>query len=98
MDVAGADQVVYEVPLDGTLRIWSVDAAGGEPRSLTTDSAHTFNTKAAAGVVLFDRLDDTGVHIWRMAADGTGRRQVTTGSGEQVRHLSPDGRFVAFER
>lgn len=33
-----------------------------------------------------------------MAADGTGRRQVTTGSGEQVRHLSPDGRFVAFER
>jgi Tol biopolymer transport system component len=98
MDVAGGDQIVYEVPLDGTLRIWSVDAAGGEPRSLTTDSAHTFNLKAAAGVVVFDRLDDTGVHIWRMAADGTARRQVTTGSGEQVRHLSPDGRLVAFER
>ncbi|MHB1045065.1 MAG: protein kinase domain-containing protein [Thermoanaerobaculia bacterium] len=96
--VAGAEQVVYELPQDGTLRIWSVDAAGGEPRSLTTDSAHTFNLKAAAGVVLFDRLDDTGVHIWRMAADGTGRRQVTTGSGEQVRHLSPDGRFAAFEK
>ena len=96
--VAGPDQIVYEVPHDGTLRIWSVDAAGGEPRALTTDSAHTFNLKAVPGVVLFDRVDDAGVHVWRMAPDGTGRKQVTTGGGEQVRHLSPDGRFAAFER
>ncbi len=98
MAVAGPETVVYESQVDETLRIWSVDAAGGEPRALTADSTHTFNVMAAPGVVLFDRLEESGVHVWRMAPDGTGRRQVTSGTGEQLRNLSPDGRFAAFER
>ena len=98
MAVAGPETVVYESPVDETLRIWAVDAVGGEPRALTADSTHTFNVMAAPGVVAFDRLDESGVHIWRMAPDGTGRRQVTSGNGEQLRNLSPDGRLAAFER
>lgn len=96
--VAGPETVVYESPVEETLRIWAVDAAGGEPRTLTADSTHTFNVMAAPGIVVFDRLDDGGVHVWRMAPDGTGRRQLTSGTGEQLRHLSSDGRFAAFER
>ena len=51
---------------------------------------------AAGNVVVFDRLDANGIHIWRMSADGSDLRQLTSGAGEQVGALSPDGRWVAF--
>ena len=96
--VAGADLVVFDAPNDPTLQVWTVSAAGGEPRALTAGSNHSANALGAGGVIVFDRLEESGVHVWRMELDGTGLRQLTQGSGEQRAALSPDGRFVAIER
>ena len=96
--VTGTDQVVYDMPRDQVLHIWSSTAAGGEPRALTTGPAHSANPRGASGVVVFDRLEDTTAHIWRMGPDGSGVRQLTTGKGEQSVALAPDGRHLAFER
>ncbi len=36
-------------------------------------------------------------HLYRIHADGTGRRQLTSGAGDQVGpEVSPDGRYVAY--
>jgi Tol biopolymer transport system component len=94
--VAGPETVVFTAPRDHSLQVWVIGAGGGEPRPLTSGTLHSFNARAAAGVILFDREDATGVHIWRMAPDGSGLRQLTTGGGEQVGDVSRDGRFVAF--
>ena len=96
--VAGDDRVVFDAPHDPTLQIWSVGAAGGEPQAHTAGSNHSANARGASGVIVFDRLEESGVHVWRMAPDGTGLRQLTQGSGEQAVALSPDGRLVAIER
>jgi Tol biopolymer transport system component len=88
--------VIFTAPRDQSLQVWAIGAGGGEPRPLTSGTLHSFNARAAAGVVLFDREDATGVHIWRVATDGSGLRQLTSGGGEQVGDVSRDGRFVAF--
>ena len=94
--VAGAETVVSIAPRDHSLQVWATGTGGGEPRALTSGTMHSFNPRAAGGVVVFDREDASGVHIWRMAPDGSDLRKLTSGSGEQVGALSPDGRFVAF--
>ena len=96
--VAGADQVVFDMPRDRTLHIWTIAAGGGEVRPLTAGTTHSANPRGAPGVIVFDRLADMAANVWRMAPDGSGARQLTTGTGEQCRALSPDGRFLAFER
>ena len=94
--VAGAETIVSIAPRDHSLQVWATGTGGGEPRALTSGTLHSFNPRAAGGVVVFDREDGSGVHIWRMAPDGTDLRQLTSGNGEQVRAVSPDGRLVAF--
>jgi hypothetical protein len=44
--------------------------------------------------VIFDRLDDTGLHMWRMGIDGGGARQLTSGAGEGGFEVSRDGLHV----
>jgi len=70
--------------------------AGGEPHQLTSGKALSLNPWAAPGVIVFDRVDPTGIHIWKMRADGSDQRQLTSGAGEQVGAVSRDGRFVSF--
>ncbi len=52
--------------------------------------------RAAAGRVFFERAEPGGLHAWGVNADGTGLRQLTSGAGEQIRAISPDGRFAAI--
>ena len=94
--VTGTGGLLYGAPRDQHLQIWGADAAGGEPRPLTSGEAHSIVRAAAGNVVVFDRLDANGIHIWRMSGDGSDLRQLTSGTGEQVGALSPDGRWIAF--
>ena len=86
-----ADTIAYSAPVDRYLQIFSKGTAGGEAHQLTTDDAHSVNVRAANGRLFFDRLDQTGTHAWRMAANGSDQRQLTTGTGEQIVAVSPDG-------
>ena len=88
-----ANTVAYCAPVDRYLQVFSKGTAGGEPRQLTTDEAHSINVRSANGRMFFDRLDQTGTHAWRMAADGSDQRQLTSGTGEQIVALSPDGAY-----
>jgi serine/threonine protein kinase/Tol biopolymer transport system component len=96
--VAGGTSIVYGAARDEAYQLWTIDADGGEPRTLTTGAALSLNPHGAADTVVFDRLDPTGVHIWRMRPDGSELRQLTSGKGEQVSWLSRDGYLVAFTR
>jgi len=94
-NVAGVDTgfIAYAAPEDRYAQIRTIPTTGGESRLLTTEEAHSINVRAANGRLFFDRLDDRGTHIWRMGADGSGQRQLTKGSGEQIVAVSPDGAY-----
>ncbi|HEX9185727.1 MAG TPA: protein kinase, partial [Vicinamibacteria bacterium] len=96
LSVTGKGALVFAAPRDQHLQVWSVDPSGGEPRPLTSGEAHSVGAASAGDVVVFDRLDASGVHIWRVSADGSDLRPLTSGAGEQVAALSPDGRYAAF--
>ena len=94
-DVTALDSttIAYDAPIDRYVQISSLATAGGEAKQLTTDESYSINVRAAGGRLFFDRAEKTGVHIWRMAADGSGQKQLTTGSGEQIADVSPDGQY-----
>jgi Tol biopolymer transport system component len=79
---------------DGVLQIWSLNVDTGASQPLTQGEQPSFRSRAASGVVVFDRIDSTGIHIWRMNDDGSDVRRLTTGAGEQEQGISPDGRYA----
>ena len=95
----------------GLFQLWSVPAAGGAATQLTTrDSAPDPDAClegcfaeqpewSADGSRLFFDADWTpNVHIWSMAPNGTGKRQITFSDGfDGFPGVSPDGATVAFD-
>ncbi len=96
LSVTGKGGILFAAPRDQHLQTWATDPEGGAPRPLTSGESHSIVRGAAGSVVVLDRLDSEGVHIWAMSADGSGLRRLTSGAGEQAGALSPDGRWVAF--
>jgi Tol biopolymer transport system component len=86
--------VLFSWPRDRHIQLAVVPIAGGEPRFLTSGEAHSINQRTAAGVIVFDRLDASGVHVWTARPDGGSPRKLTSGAGEQIAALSRDGRHV----
>jgi Tol biopolymer transport system component len=86
--------LVYCAPQDRYLQLWAMGMAPGAARQLTTGDAHSISPRSAAGIVVFDHLDGTGSHVWRMKPDGSDQRQLTRGGGERTLSLSSDGRMV----
>jgi serine/threonine protein kinase len=90
--------ILCDGPRDGVAQVWSISTATGEARTLTDAEGHSFGPRAAAGVVVYDHVDSSGIHVWAMNADGSAPRQLTRGIGEQNGDLSRDGRFVVTNR
>ena len=90
------DTVFYDGPRDQEVQVFVQAVSGGEPRALTSGAGLSINPRAAGGVVVFDRLEPSGIHVWTMRLDGSNLRQLTSGGGEQAAAISPDGRHAAF--
>lgn len=50
----------------------------------------------AGSLIIFNRIDDAGMHLWRVNTDGTGLRQLTSGVGEPISGVSRDGRLAVI--
>jgi len=81
------------------LGISTIALAGGEPRRLTIEPGHAIAVIARQDQTIFQRIEEDGQqHIWRMGLDGSDPRQITSGGGERLLHVSLDGSLVAFSR
>ena len=84
-------------PKNGVLQIWAIGTGNGESRALTGTEANAFRPLTAAGVIVFDRLDSTGIKVWAMSAGGGSPRPLTRSPRQQGVDLSLDGRHVIVE-
>jgi serine/threonine protein kinase/Tol biopolymer transport system component len=90
------ETILYDGPRDQEVQVFAQPVSGGAPRALTSGAGLAVNPRAAGGVVVFDKLELTGIHVWSMGLDGSNPRQLTSGGGEQAVAISPDGRYAAF--
>jgi len=73
---------------------------GSGERSVTADAKISLNPwyRPGAGLV-FERYDEgMAIHIWRADPNGENARQLTTGKGERIVDVSPDGSLVLFAK
>src|SRR5262249_18935686 len=99
-DLAGrhSGSAVYAAMRAQGLRTCPTPTSGATTTALTSGTGLSLNCRAAPGVIVFNRFDASGMHVWRMGPDGSGVRQLTSGAGERLNSLSPDGRFAIFAR
>ena len=93
------DRVLFTAVNGQRMGMSVIPVEGGEPRVLNPGPGHVTAILAGGDAVVFQRYDDDAQqHIWRIGIDGTGLRQITSGGGEGLLDLSPDGETVAFTR
>jgi Tol biopolymer transport system component len=88
---------VYYGSLNGDfVGVSSIGIAGGEPTAFETGHGHVVVLRAASGRIVLQRIDaDQQMHVWRMEPTG-GMKQLTSGSGEGLKDLSPDGEWFTY--
>jgi len=84
---------------DGRWHIWTIDAGGGSPRRLTSDSASENHPAWShdGRYIYFSYGPDGGKTIWRAPTTGGSAEQVTRAGGGRP-ELSPDRKTLYFER
>ena len=96
-------KIVYVSVPNGRLDFWEMAADGSNPLRLTSNDASSYSVYPAVslsgGFVAFTQWDRDGQpSIWRMDVDGTNLKQLTQGQGDFNPAISPDGRWVVFQR
>lgn len=91
-------RLVFGSQASGRPEIWSINQDGTQARRLTNDEMPSFAPSASRDgqYVVFQRFESNGVHVWRMSADGSGAKPLTTGGAEFQPLVSADSRTVFF--
>jgi TolB protein len=81
----------------GDFSIWTANPDGTKQRQLTRVPSFFSDWSPDGRRIAFDFVDESGVHVATMAADGTRVRQLTFDRGiQEVPRWSPNGRWIAF--
>jgi serine/threonine protein kinase/Tol biopolymer transport system component len=99
-DPAQDSTILYSAVKDGTSQVFSITAGGASERSLTTaqEFAGVPFFRPGVGIIYMQRAPDLTMHVWRADEHGENARQLTSGPGEQIVDVSPDGRLVLFNQ
>jgi len=91
------DRVFYGALHNDFGGISAVPLAGGDATAFETGPGHVTQMRAGGGIIAMQRLDaDNQVHVWSIKADGSGLKQLTSGSGEVFKDLSDDGKWFTY--
>jgi Tol biopolymer transport system component len=93
--------ILYSLTDSRGSRIVSLPEAGGNPRTLFLTTFIAFGPRYApqeSTIAFTSTRDGRTLHVWRMNADGGNATQVTSGTGEFLSDVSPDGRWIYFFR
>ena len=92
-------RILYTVFGPGTADLFVVNADGGNPRQLTSNTAlNAFPAVCPDGrFIVFVSTRTGSPHIWRMNSDGTNAQQLTNGIAEINPDVSPDSQWIVYQ-
>jgi Tol biopolymer transport system component len=94
--VTVAGRVYYSKLHGDYLGVGSISVTGGPEISYDTGEGHCVSIKGGENVLVVQRLDlDQQMHLWRMAPGG-GMKQLTSGGGEDLLDVAPDGKWFTY--
>ncbi|HEX6625726.1 MAG TPA: LpqB family beta-propeller domain-containing protein, partial [Pyrinomonadaceae bacterium] len=93
-------RIVYRSNAEAGADIWSVGTDGSTPKQLTVGAQASRGLAVTPDGRHIIFVSDRAGHfnVWRVDADGGNLTQLTFGEGEFYPHVSPDGRWVVYQR
>jgi Tol biopolymer transport system component len=92
-------RIVYIAPTGDHLALWQVNAAGGQPKPLTTEPSFLESVAAPPDGRYFVLSSNRArhSHLFRVERDGANLRQLTQGESFEIdSDCSPDGRWIVY--
>ena len=92
--------IIFDMVKDGSAQVWAIGASGTGQTPVTSGANPSFGSRFRPDAgIFFNRPDDEmRLHIWRTDPDGENARQVTSGKGELLVDVSPDGGAILFNQ
>jgi Tol biopolymer transport system component len=91
------DRVFYGALHNDFGGVSMVPLAGGESTAFETGPGHVTQIRSGGDKIVMQRIDaDRQMHVWGINPDGTGLKQLSNGSGEVFKDLSPDGKWFSY--
>ena len=92
-------KIVYTSLVNGHLNIWIINADGGLPRQITTDSDDPYNFPSVSNdgkYIVFSLSRSGPSRIWRINTIGGNLTELTKGKLDQKPNYSPDGNWIVY--
>jgi serine/threonine protein kinase/Tol biopolymer transport system component len=98
--ITAGGRIAYTSLETGKLDIWSMNLDGDNRTLLTRDANENRYPRMSADgrTIVYISVTPKGTELCRMNADGTGRRVLSVATPNTAADVSPDGRFVIFEK
>ena len=92
-------EILYTAAQGSWYHIFKISGDGSNKVRLTNGDNFNFDTKVSddGKTIAYTSIgEDRTSHVWTMNPDGSDAKQVTTGAGEFLRDLSPDGTWILY--
>jgi Tol biopolymer transport system component/DNA-binding winged helix-turn-helix (wHTH) protein len=92
-------KIVYTSLANGHRNIWIVNADGGQPKQITTDSDECYGFPSVSNDgkhIVFESSRSGPGRIWRIDTTGGNLTEMTKGKLDQKPNYSPDGNWIVY--
>lgn len=92
------EKLVLSSNITGTYAIWMMDPDGGNRKQITFNDGTNFEPEMSPDgrYIVYVAFEGRHPHLWRINADGTNAKQLTTGGDEDLPRFTPDGKWVVY--
>jgi serine/threonine protein kinase len=89
---------VFASDIDGDHKIWTMERDGSNQKQIVFNELSSMEPVMSPDgrYIVYMSYEGRHPHLWRVDADGTNRKQLTSGGDEDLPRFTPDGKWVVY--